>query len=79
MYKGEIKYCDRFIKEVRVTQCVRYQEFSHIVRFYKNTTRYGRYLGDYTTREYLKLETARKYVLYKGNYVVWLDTYYYRI
>ena len=79
MYKGEIKYCDRFIKEARVTQCVRCQEFGHIVRFCKNTTRCGRCSGDHATRECLKPETARKCALCKGNYAAWSDTCRYRI
>jgi hypothetical protein len=79
MYKSEIKYYDRFIKEVRVTQCVQCQEFGHIVRFYKNTTRYGRCSGDHNTRECLKPVTVRKYVLCKRNYVAWVDIYRYRI
>jgi hypothetical protein len=79
VHEGEIKYCDRFIKEARVTQCVQCQEFGHIARFCKNTTRCGRCSGDHDTRECLKPATVRKCALCKGNHTAWSETCRHRI
>ena len=70
VHEGEIKDCDRFIKEARVTQCVKCQEFGHIARFCKNTTRCGRCSGDHETRMCSKPATVRKCALYKGSHIV---------
>ena len=77
--EGEIKDCDRFIKEARVTQCVKCQEFGHIARFCKNTTRCGRCSGDHETRQCTKPATVRKCALCKGNHAAWSDTCRHRI
>jgi hypothetical protein len=77
--EGEIKECDRFIKEARVTQCVKCQEFGHIARFCKNTTRCGRCAGDHETRQCTKPVTVRKCALCKGEHAAWSDTCRHRI
>jgi hypothetical protein len=79
IHEGEIKYCDRFIREARVTQCVKCQQFGHIARFCKNTTCCGRCANDHDTRECTKPVTVRKCALCKGNHAAWSNACRHRI
>lgn len=68
IFECEIKDCDRFLKEARITQCVKCQGYSHIARFCKNTTRCGRCAGNHTEENCPQPRNARKCALCKGNH-----------
>jgi predicted secreted protein len=70
IYKEKIKFYDRFIREVRVIQYIRYNKYGYIIKGYKNQVTCGRYAETHSIKDYEKPNTFYKYVLYQGNYNV---------
>jgi hypothetical protein len=71
VHEGEIKYCERFIKEARVIQCIRCNQFGHTMRVCRNRTTCGACAGDHHTRDCQRDGTARKCALCKGSHPAW--------
>lgn len=78
VHEGEVKYCDRFIRDARITQCLRCSKYGHIARRCKHQAACGRCAGNHTVRECTKGETARKCALCNGNHQAWAISCQYR-
>jgi hypothetical protein len=70
IYEKEVKFYNRFIREARVTQYIRYNKYSHIIKDYKNQATCGQYAETHFTKDYEKPDTFYKYVLCQSNYNV---------
>jgi hypothetical protein len=74
VHEGEIKLCERFIKEARITQCVRCQGYGHIAKFCKANATCAHCAGEHPTRDCRKDEkdvTTHKCRLCGGNHRAW--------
>lgn len=79
VHEGEVKFCDRFIREAIVTQCIRCNKYGHIARACKNQASCGRCAGTHLTKDCEKPESARKCALCQGNHNVWSKTCQHRL
>lgn len=72
VFNHEIKECERFVKEARVTQCFNCQRFGHIARVCKNNSVCANCAEHHSTRDCsLPQGTTRKCALCKGNHGAW--------
>jgi hypothetical protein len=71
VHEGEIKYCERFIKEARIIQCIRCNQFGHSIKVCHNRTTCGNCAGDHHSKECDKPHTIRKCALCKGDHQAW--------
>jgi hypothetical protein len=79
VHEGEIKPCERFIKEARIIQCIRCNQFGHTIKVCRNKMACGTCAEEHETKDYRRAVTARKCALCKGNHPAWLKDYQYRI
>ena len=69
IHEGEIKTCERYLSEGRVTRCFNCQRYGHIARKCKNPAACANCARDHTTDKCTKdPEERRKCAVYKGNH-----------
>ena len=72
VFGNEIKECERFVREARVTQCYNCQRFGHIARVCRNNTTCANCAGLHSTRNCsAPRETTRKCALCKESHGAW--------
>jgi hypothetical protein len=79
VHEGEVKYCERFIKNARIIQCIRCNRFGHTIRVCRNQTTCGACAGEHHTKDCQKAATTRKCALCKGNHPAWDRACQYRL
>ena len=79
VFEGEIKNCERFIKEARITQCLRCQKYGHLAKGCQNIAACAHCAGPHHVSECPKDPiTGRHCALCKGNHPAWSRDCQYR-
>jgi hypothetical protein len=74
IHEGEVKFCDRFVREARITQCIRCNKYGHVARVCKNQAACGRCAGTHLTNDCEKNQEVKKCALCQGNHHAWAKT-----
>ena len=72
---GEIKTCERFIKDATITQCFRCYQYGHVAAVCRNKTTCGQCAGPHDTKSCESRNTEpRCCTVCKGNHTAWSAT-----